>query len=144
MTYGACTTISVYENLSKNSFFICARKPTPPYSRSRSRFASAKVGLFCKPAKKHERKFKKITKNGCRRDNKGENTPYLYYIYLGSNIAILVYSAVHYTYWYTHTGKSVYWLVSSFKLFTSLFYILDSTSKWYHTVFVFLYLIYFT
>ena len=70
MTYGACTTISVYENLSKNSFFICARKPTPPYSRSRSRFASAKVRLFRKPAKKHERKFKKIAKNGCKRDNK--------------------------------------------------------------------------
>ena len=59
---------------------MCARKPTPPYSRSRSRFASAKVRLFRKPAKKHERKFKKITKNGCKRDNKGKNTPYLYYI----------------------------------------------------------------
>ena len=43
ITYGACTTISVYENLSKNDFFFCARKPTPPVSRSRSRFASAKV-----------------------------------------------------------------------------------------------------
>jgi hypothetical protein len=83
MTYGACTTISVYENLSKNSFFICARKPTPPVSRSRSRFASAKVELFRKPAKKHERNFKKITKNGCKNDNKGRidgDIPYIYYI----------------------------------------------------------------
>ena len=59
LLYGACTTISVYENLSKNSFFICARKPTPSVSRSCSRFASAKVGLFCKLAKKRERFFKK-------------------------------------------------------------------------------------
>jgi hypothetical protein len=72
MTYGACTTISVYENLSKNSFFICARKPTPPVSRSRSRFASAKVGLFHKPTKKHERNFKKITKMGVEGTIKGE------------------------------------------------------------------------
>ena len=41
-----------------------------------SRFASAKVRLFCKPPKKHERFFKKITKNGGKRDNKGKNTPY--------------------------------------------------------------------
>ena len=44
-----------------------------------SRFASAKVRLFCKQPKKHERNFKKITKNGGKRDNKGKNTPYLYY-----------------------------------------------------------------
>ena len=85
MTYGACTTISVYENLSKNSFLYCVGKPTPPVSRSRSRFASAKVELFRKPAKKHERKFKKITKNGCRRDNKGKNTPYLFILYIDDN-----------------------------------------------------------
>ena len=61
-------------------YFYCVGKPTPPVSRSCSRFASAKVELFHKLAKKHERKFKKIAKNGCRRDNKGKNTPYLYYI----------------------------------------------------------------
>ena len=83
MTDGACTTISVYENLSKNSFFYCVGKPTPPVSRSCSRFASAKVRLFRKPAKKHERNFKKIAKNGCKNDNKVRiegDIPYIYYI----------------------------------------------------------------
>ena len=51
--------------------------------RSRSRFASAKVSLFRKPTKKHERNFKKIAKNGCKNDNKGRierDIPYIYYI----------------------------------------------------------------
>ena len=68
--HGACTTISVYENLSKNSFFFCVGKPTPPVCRSCSRFASAKVRLFYKPAKDWKRFFKKNTKKGCRMDNK--------------------------------------------------------------------------
>ena len=81
--YGACTTISVYENLSKNSFFICARKPTPSVSRSCSRFASAKVGLFHKLAKKRERFFKKKKKKECKKDIYNENngrTPIIIYI----------------------------------------------------------------
>ena len=68
--HGACTTISVYENLSKNSFFFCVGKPTPPVCRSCSRFASAKVRLFYKPAKGWERFFKENAKKGCRMDNK--------------------------------------------------------------------------
>ena len=82
-TYGACTTISVYENLSKNSFFIRVRKPTPPVCRSCSRFASAKVELFRKLAKKRERFFKKKKKKECKKDNNNRNeesTPY-YIIY---------------------------------------------------------------
>ena len=83
--YGACTTISVYENLSKNSFFIRVGKPTPPVCRSCSRFASAKVGLFHKLAKKRERFFKKKKKKECKKDNNNRNeesTPY-YIIYIG-------------------------------------------------------------
>ena len=80
ITYGACTTISVYENLSKNSFFIRVRKPTPPVCRSCSRFASAKVQHFLKPPKKHKRKFKKIIKKGVERtteSDKKKDIPYL-------------------------------------------------------------------
>ena len=87
ITYGACTTISVYENLSKNSFFIRIRKPTPPVCRSCSRFASAKVELFHKLAKKRERFFKKMKKKECKTDNnnrkEGEYT-LLYIIYIGN------------------------------------------------------------
>ena len=38
-----------------------------------SRFASAKVRLFCKPPKKHERNFKKIVKMGVKRTTTEEN-----------------------------------------------------------------------
>ena len=76
----SCTTISVYENLSKNSFLYCVGKPTPPVCRSCSRFASAKVRLFLKPAKKQKRFFKKIVKNKSRKDifeKKMQSIPYI-------------------------------------------------------------------
>ena len=103
ITYGACTTISVYENLSKNSFFIRVRKPTPPVCRSCSRFASAKVELFHKLAKKRERIFKKKKKKECKKDNNNRNeesTPY-YIIYIGGvsgfgfQVSSLLFSYAH-------------------------------------------------
>ena len=46
-----------------------------------SRFASAKVRLFCKPPKKHERNFKKIAKMGVKRTtNKDRKEGIPYYI----------------------------------------------------------------
>ena len=69
--HGACTTISVYENLSKNSFFFLRRKTSSMMTRRRcSRFASAKVRLFRKPAKDWERFFKKKERKGCRKGYK--------------------------------------------------------------------------
>ena len=69
----------------KELFPYLRRKTNSVVCRSRSRFASAKVLLFLKPPKKHERFFRKMTNNGCKRHNKGtENRWYtLYIIYKG-------------------------------------------------------------
>ncbi|MBQ5643796.1 MAG: hypothetical protein IIV13_08625, partial [Bacteroidaceae bacterium] len=70
----------------KERFLYCVGKPTPPVSRSCSRFASAKVSLFLKPAKDSSTFFQKnVKKTRKRGQGRGMERGYtlLYILYIG-------------------------------------------------------------